>query len=95
MTEITATECIAFEQDASQGWQYGFDQKESAAYLYNDNASSQYFNWFISYESLESLDAKLAYIKDRNLAGIIIWECSQDTGDHMMLSRIAERLLQE
>ncbi len=91
--EITITECGAFASDRAGGWHSMYDEKESASYLYNDKESSPYYRWFITYESRISLQAKLDYINNSSLAGIIIWECSQDTADYAMLSQMAAWLL--
>lgn len=91
--EITVTECQAYEANTANGWHCVYDEKESASYLYNDNITSPYYKWFITYESKISLQAKLDYIQNTSLAGIIIWECSEDTADHAMISQMADQLL--
>ncbi|MBR1930836.1 MAG: hypothetical protein IJ833_05090 [Lachnospiraceae bacterium] len=74
------------------GWHFAYDTEDGASYLYNDAGDSPYERWFITYESHVSLQAKLDFILNSSLAGIIIWECSQDTADYSMLSQMAEQL---
>ena len=75
------------------GWHFAHDDKEGAAYLYNDDAASPYYKWFLTYENALSLQTKLDYINETDLAGIIIWECSQDTADYCLITQMAENLL--
>lgn len=75
------------------GWHQVYDEKKGGAYLYNDDESSEYYKWFISYENHLSLQAKLDYINDMGLAGVIVWETSQDTADHAFVSQMGDNLL--
>lgn len=75
------------------GWHQVYDEKYGGAYLYNDDESSQYYKWFISYENHLSLQEKLDYINQMGLAGIIVWETSQDTADHTFVSQMGDNLL--
>lgn len=77
------------------GWHYGYDTGNQGAYLYNDDENSEFYKWYISYENPISLQAKLQFIEDYNLAGIIVWESSQDTEDHQMIKQMGDFLLQE
>lgn len=77
------------------GWHYGYDTQAQAAYLYNDDENSEFYKYYISYENPVSLQAKLDLIEQYNLAGIIVWECSQDTEDHQMIKQMGDFLLQE
>lgn len=43
---------------------------------------------FISFEDPESIAAKAKYIRSRGLAGAMIWEISQDTNDHELLTEL-------
>lgn len=95
---ITSTDCIHFQSEAQPdsekpGWHQGYDKAEGAAYLYNNDASSPYYKWFLSYEDTTSLQQKLDYINRSDLAGVIIWECSQDTDDYVLISQMAQNLL--
>lgn len=76
-----------------QGWHAAMEAPDWAPYLYNDDEASPYYRWFLSYENSISLQQKLDYILETNLAGIIIWECSEDTADHKMIRQMAENLL--
>lgn len=77
------------------GWHYGYDTRNEGAYLYNDDENSEFYKWYISYENPLSLQAKLQLIEDYNLAGIIVWESSQDTEDHQMIKQMGDFLLQD
>lgn len=76
------------------GWHCAYDNKRGAAYIYNDDETSPYYKWFVSYENELSLQQKLDYINSAGLAGIIVWECSQDTLDHTFITQMADNLLQ-
>lgn len=75
------------------GWHMCYDDGKCAAYLYNDDENSEYYKWFISYENHLSLQAKLDYINEANLNGIIVWESSQDDIDHTMIGQMGANLL--
>lgn len=75
------------------GWHQVHDDAEGATYMYNDDESSPYYKWFLTYEDQLSLQAKLDYINSTDLAGIIIWECSQDTAEYDLMTQMAENLL--
>ena len=75
------------------GWHYGYDAFNRGAYLYNDDEKSPYYCWYISYETPMTLQDKLDFIEQKGIAGLIVWECSQDTYDHAMISQMADNLL--
>lgn len=75
------------------GWHFDYDEVQKGAYLYNDDPDSEFNMWYISYENPITLQQKLDYIQESGVAGIIIWECSQDTYDHQLISQIADNLL--
>lgn len=75
------------------GWHYAYDSTVDDSYMYNDDPDSKYYKYFLSYESPISLQAKLDYINSEGLAGVIIWECSQDAADFSMITQIAYNLL--
>jgi len=83
------------EEGTVFGWHYGYDTQSQAAYLYNDDETSEFYKWYISYENPVSLQAKLDLIEQYNLAGIIVWECSQDTEDHQMIKQMGDFLLRD
>ena len=60
---------------------------------YNDDEKSPYYCWYISYETPMTLQDKLDFIEQKGIAGLIVWECSQDTYDHAMISQMADNLL--
>lgn len=75
------------------GWHYGYDIFNRGAYMWNDDETSPYFKWYISYETAMTLQDKLDLINSQNLAGIVVWECSQDTLDHAYINQMAQNLL--
>ena len=84
--DMTWHDLIALEQavvaEGTPGWHKGYDAEKRAAWLWNDDpASPDYLN-FITYESTESLEAKLNYIKENGLGGLIIWEVHGDSIDN-------------
>ena len=56
------------------GYKRYYDDSAKAAYLYNGNT-------FISYEDKEALKEKVKYIQDKDLAGAMVWQYSQDAED--------------
>ncbi len=76
------------------GWHVGYDEFAQAAYLWNDDPSSSYYKNFLTYESIRSLDAKIAYILDNALAGLIVWQVGGDNvaAGYPMITRMAEGL---
>ncbi|MBR1930837.1 MAG: hypothetical protein IJ833_05095 [Lachnospiraceae bacterium] len=75
------------------GWHQVYDDKKGGAYLYNDDEASPYYKWFISYENHLSLQEKLDYIRDMGLAGIIVWETSQDDAQHSFVTQMGDNLI--
>ena len=76
----------------TSGWHAGYDGQAQAAYLWNDDPASAYFGCFFTYESARSLDAKLQYILDQGLQGIIVWESGGDKPGWPMLTRMGNAL---
>ncbi|MBP5198036.1 MAG: hypothetical protein J6033_03180 [Lachnospiraceae bacterium] len=79
--------------NGGKGWHMEYDTKKEAAYLYNDDETSPYYKWFLSYENHLSLQAKLDYINSSGISGIIVWESSHDTPDHAYISQMGDNLL--
>lgn len=79
--------------EGKRGWHQVHDDVEGGTYMYNDDENSPYYKWFLTYEDQLSLQAKLDYINSTDLAGIIIWECSQDTEEYDLMTQMAENLL--
>lgn len=77
-----------------KGWHFTRDEEEGAVYMYNDDPASPYYKWYLTYEDHLSLQTKLDEINNTDLAGIIIWECSEDTADYSLITQMAENLLQ-
>ena len=61
------------------GWHTGYDEKAEAAYLWNDDPDSPDYLSFYTYDSSRSLEAKLNYINERGLGGLIVWEVHGDS----------------
>ncbi|CAG8767126.1 14583_t:CDS:1, partial [Cetraspora pellucida] len=59
-------------------WNYGFINDAKQPYLYRQDLSSQYY-YIAFYEDYQSLNAKLDYIKNNNLAGIAIADITKDS----------------
>lgn len=75
------------------GWHFAFDDVAKAPYLYNDDESSPYYGWYVSFEDELSLQAKIDFIQKTNLGGIIVWECGQDTAERQMITQMGESLI--
>ena len=86
--ELQALEQAAVPEGVP-GWHSGYDPEAKAAWLWNDDPSSDDHLTFFTYESAASLDAKLDYIKDHHLGGLIIWEIHGDSpeADWPMITR--------
>jgi len=67
--------------EGTPGWHTGYDPEKEAAWLWNDDPSSPDYLSFITYESTASLAAKLAYINEYKLGGLIVWEVHGDSMD--------------
>ena len=63
------------------GWHTGYDPKAEAAWLWNDDPASEHYLTFYTYENAASLNAKLNYIRDHHLGGLIVWEVQGDSPD--------------
>lgn len=74
------------------GWHFAYDETKGASYMYNDDKNSAYYMYYFSYESPISLQAKVDAIDKNGIAGIIIWESSQDTVDNSMTRQLADTL---
>ena len=83
--DFTWHDLIAIEEAAVEegtpGWHKGYDKEKEAAYLWNDNPESDDYLHFITYDSADSLAAKLAYINENKLGGLIVWEVHGDSID--------------
>ena len=80
--DLTWRELFSLEQAAAEkgtpGWHAGYDEKAEAAWLWNDDPSSGNYLTFLTYESARSLDAKLNYINEQRLGGLIVWQVHGD-----------------
>jgi len=77
---------------AADGWVRYWDDIAKVPYLYNELQ-----NKFISYDDSQSIDIKIQYAKSLNLAGVMIWELSQDARntDQGLLDVVATSLVSE
>lgn len=80
------------EDGTKLGWNFGYDKVAGATYLYNNDPESSYYGWYVSYENPLTLQNKLEMIQRYKCAGIIVWESSQDTEDHLMIGHMGEYL---
>jgi chitinase len=78
--------------ESTEGWIKGYDDEAQAAYLYNNDPASKLYQQFYTYEDERSLDAKLAYINETGLGGLIVWDTPGDSANFAMLSRMAKGL---
>ena len=67
--------------EGTPGWHTGYDDRKKAAWLWNDDPGSTDYLTFFTYESAASLEAKLAYINEQGLGGLIVWEVHGDSID--------------
>ena len=84
--DLTWHELLPLEQAAvpegTPGWHKGYDEEKKAAWLWNDDPSSPEYLTFYTYDSAESLAAKLEYINEHGLGGLIVWEVHGDSIDN-------------
>ncbi len=80
--------------EGEPGWHTGLDEKAQAAYLWNDDPASPDYLTFYTYESAQSLEAKLRYIREHSLGGLIVWQIHGDSAelDWPMITQMAEAL---
>ncbi len=67
--------------EGTPGWHTGYDDRKKAAWLWNDDPASSEYLTFYTYESAASLEAKLAYIHEHKLGGLIVWQIHGDSID--------------
>ena len=83
--DLNWREVLPLEQSAvpegTPGWHAGYDREKEAAWLWNDDPASADYLRFITYESAASLEAKLDYINENKLGGLIVWEVHGDSMD--------------
>jgi len=77
------------------GWHMGYDAASKAAYIWNDDKDSEYSGYYMSYESIRSLDDKLQYIVDNDLAGLIVWVAGGDIAEqgYPMIRHMGDKLV--
>ena len=80
-------------QNEGVGWHYSYDKFLKGAYMWNDDPNSPYYLWYLSYETPVTLQQKIDLVKETGIAGMIMWEISQDTYEQDNIKQIAENLL--
>lgn len=93
---LTVSQVKIFEQEAvpveETGWHKGYNDKVGGAFLWNDDENSDYYCWYISYECLDAIDGKFDLIDHYSLAGVLVWEITEDTPDHEFTKYLADML---
>ncbi|CAG8650416.1 23761_t:CDS:2, partial [Racocetra persica] len=77
-SQLSSPFCPTNLTSSSQNWTYGFINNAKQPYLYRQDPSSKYY-YVAFYEDYQSLNAKLDYIKNNNLAGIAIADITKDS----------------
>lgn len=60
----------------ANGYEYHYDAEHGAAWLYNPSNGR-----FVSFDSVESVQAKGQYVRDNGLGGLFMWEVDADSGE--------------
>ncbi|MBR3333194.1 MAG: glycoside hydrolase family 18 protein [Clostridia bacterium] len=83
--DLTWHELLPLEQAAvpegTPGWHMGYDERKKTGWLWNDDPASPDYLTFYTYDSAASLQAKLDYIREHGLGGLIVWEVHGDSID--------------
>ncbi len=83
ISDLTWHELLPLERAAvpegTPGWHKGYDKQKEAAWLWNDDPDDPAYLSFYTYDSAASLEAKLAYISERGLGGLIVWQVHGDS----------------
>jgi len=64
-----------------------WDEAAQVPWLYSEGTGIM-----ISYDDVESLQIKAAYVNEQGLGGVMFWELSADTPEHTLLSALDETL---
>ena len=80
-------------QKEGVGWHYAYDKFLMGAYMWNDDPDSPYYLWYLSYETPVTLQQKIDLVKETGIAGMSMWEVSEDTYAHDNVNQTAENLL--
>ena len=96
--DLTWHDLLPLEQAAvpegTPGWHMGYDEQKEAGWLWNDDPASPDYLAFYTYDSAASLQAKLDYINEHGLGGLIVWEVHGDSidNDWPMITRMHNAL---
>jgi len=75
------------------GWEVLHDEAAEAAFIFNSDPTSPNFQHFYTYESTRSLQAKLDFINEMGLGGLIVWATAGDAmyplADFPMITQMA------
>ena len=81
--DLTWHDLLPLEQasvpEGTPGWHMGYDDQKKAGWLWNDDPASPDYLAFYTYDSAASLQAKLDYINEHGLGGLIVWEVHGDS----------------
>ena len=80
--------------EGTPGWHMGYDEQKEAGWLWNDDPASSDYLAFYTYDTAASLQAKLDYINEHGLGGLIVWEVHGDSidNDWPMITRMHNTL---
>ena len=96
--DLTWHDLLPLEQAAvpegTPGWHMGYDEQKEAGWLWNDDPASSDYLAFYTYDTAASLQAKLDYINEHGLGGLIVWEVHGDSidNDWPMITRMHNTL---
>jgi chitinase len=84
----TEAEGFPYKEMATSGLEYNYDSEAAAAYTYNAETKT-----LMSFDSPESVKAKMEFLKKKRLGGAMWWEISNDKiGDDSLVSTVASEL---
>ncbi len=67
----------------NEAYQYHWDDDAKVPYLFNTNTKE-----WISYDDAKSFKAKIDYVKEHNLGGVMVWQIYQDTDSLELISTL-------
>src|SRR5699024_8849775 len=69
------------------GYTSYWNEAAQVPFLYNDELGE-----FVSYDDVQSIQAKVDYVKEKGLAGAMIWEINQDDAAGSLLQTVSTGL---
>ncbi|KAF0532146.1 hypothetical protein F8M41_011424 [Gigaspora margarita] len=85
---ILSSSCPTNLISSSSSWKYGFVRNMKQSYLYQQQNSSSTNYFVIFYEDYQSLNTKIDYINNNNLAGIAIADITKNSNDSQLMNFI-------